>query len=177
MERENENERHHKSVQQIQHPLHEEQPLVLVAEQHNEGLKAYCGGCGKLLSAPYFTSANSVIYWSILGASGLKSVFAPELNQVFLIPHCVMGWSELAYRGWGRILYICSAYLILLSVSVKDIDSRLNLTVFVISCASAINNFAAFYFNNITMVEAPTSSTIVKLAQHIAGWPALVCFR
>ncbi|MFQ6644137.1 hypothetical protein Gotur_018690, partial [Gossypium turneri] len=55
MERENENERHHKSVQQIQHPLHEEHPLVLVAEQRNEGLKAYCGGCGKLLSAPYFT--------------------------------------------------------------------------------------------------------------------------
>ncbi|MFQ6656324.1 hypothetical protein Gotur_026484, partial [Gossypium turneri] len=52
---ENENERHHKSVQQIQHPFHEEHPLVLVAEQSNEGLKAYCDGCGELLSTPCFT--------------------------------------------------------------------------------------------------------------------------
>ncbi|KAK5826589.1 hypothetical protein PVK06_021515 [Gossypium arboreum] len=44
---ENENERHH--------PFHEEHPLVLVAEQSNEGLKAYCDGCGELLSAPCFT--------------------------------------------------------------------------------------------------------------------------
>ncbi|KAK8293773.1 hypothetical protein V6Z11_D06G211800 [Gossypium hirsutum] len=55
MEMENENERHHKSVQQIQHPFHEEHPLVLVAEQSNEGLKAYCDGCGELLSTPCFT--------------------------------------------------------------------------------------------------------------------------
>ncbi|MBA0633483.1 hypothetical protein Godav_005331 [Gossypium davidsonii] len=55
MEMENENKSHHKSVQQIQHPFHEEHPLVLVAKQSNEGLKAYCGGCGELLSAPYFT--------------------------------------------------------------------------------------------------------------------------
>ncbi|TYI24010.1 hypothetical protein ES332_A06G204100v1 [Gossypium tomentosum] len=51
---ENENERHHKSVQQIQHPFHEEHPLVLVVEQ-SICLKAYCDGCGELLSAPCFT--------------------------------------------------------------------------------------------------------------------------
>ncbi|KAG8490284.1 hypothetical protein CXB51_015950 [Gossypium anomalum] len=56
MEMDNENESHHKSVQQITHPFHEEHPLVLVAEQSNiEGLKAYCHGCGELLSAPCFT--------------------------------------------------------------------------------------------------------------------------
>ncbi|PPD75020.1 hypothetical protein GOBAR_DD28062 [Gossypium barbadense] len=32
-----------------------EHPLVLVAEQSNEGLKAHCDGCGELLSAPCFT--------------------------------------------------------------------------------------------------------------------------
>ncbi|TYH68016.1 hypothetical protein ES332_D06G229500v1 [Gossypium tomentosum] len=52
---ESENESHDKSVQQIQHPFHEEHPLVLVAEQSNEGLKAYCDGCGELLSTPCFT--------------------------------------------------------------------------------------------------------------------------
>ncbi|TYH68043.1 hypothetical protein ES332_D06G231300v1 [Gossypium tomentosum] len=55
MKNENENESHHKSVQQFQHPFHDYHPLVLVAEQSNEGLKAYCDGCGELLSAPCFT--------------------------------------------------------------------------------------------------------------------------
>ncbi|MBA0627286.1 hypothetical protein Godav_004815, partial [Gossypium davidsonii] len=52
---ENENERHDKSVQQIHHPFHLQHPLVLVAEQSNEGVKAYCDGCGELLSTPCFT--------------------------------------------------------------------------------------------------------------------------
>ncbi|KAL3829837.1 hypothetical protein ACJIZ3_018639 [Penstemon smallii] len=41
-------------------------------------------------------------------------------------------------------------------------------------CASAIDNLAAFYFNNITMGEAPTSPTAVNLARHIADCPALL---
>nr|KJB67758.1 hypothetical protein B456_010G208400 [Gossypium raimondii] len=32
-----------------------EHPLVLMAEQNNESLKAHCDGCGELLSAPCFT--------------------------------------------------------------------------------------------------------------------------
>nr|KJB84127.1 hypothetical protein B456_N006100 [Gossypium raimondii] len=55
MKNENENESHDKSVQQIQHHFHEQHPLVLVAEQSNEGLKAHCHGCGELLSTPCFT--------------------------------------------------------------------------------------------------------------------------
>ncbi|PPS07300.1 hypothetical protein GOBAR_AA13334 [Gossypium barbadense] len=55
MEMDNENESHHKSVQQIQHPFHKEHPLVLLTEQSDEALKAYCDGCGELLSAPCFT--------------------------------------------------------------------------------------------------------------------------
>ncbi|MFQ6653438.1 hypothetical protein Gotur_024847, partial [Gossypium turneri] len=52
---ENESASHDESVQQIQHDFHDEHPLVLVAEQSNEGLKAHCDGCGELLSAPCFT--------------------------------------------------------------------------------------------------------------------------
>ncbi|KAG8480658.1 hypothetical protein CXB51_025204 [Gossypium anomalum] len=40
-------------------------------------------------------------------------------------------------------------------------------------CAAAVDNLAAFYFNNITMGEAPTSPASVKLAQHIADCPSL----
>ncbi|XP_061996319.1 uncharacterized protein LOC133714255 isoform X1 [Rosa rugosa] len=40
-------------------------------------------------------------------------------------------------------------------------------------CASAVDNLAAFYFNNITMGEAPTLPTAVNLARHIADCPNL----
>ncbi|KAK8986884.1 hypothetical protein V6N11_055203 [Hibiscus sabdariffa] len=40
-------------------------------------------------------------------------------------------------------------------------------------CAAAVDNLAAFYFNNITMGEAPNSPAAVKLAQHIADCPSL----
>ncbi|MFQ6666686.1 hypothetical protein Gotur_032960, partial [Gossypium turneri] len=59
---ENENESHHKSVQQITHRFHRQHPLVLVAEQSNEGLKAHCDGCGELLSAPCFTCIHCNYY-------------------------------------------------------------------------------------------------------------------
>ncbi|KAK4410871.1 Exportin-7-B [Sesamum angolense] len=41
-------------------------------------------------------------------------------------------------------------------------------------CASAIDNLAAFYFNNITMGEAPTSVPAANLARHIAECPAVL---
>ncbi|XP_057807952.1 uncharacterized protein LOC131022474 isoform X1 [Salvia miltiorrhiza] len=41
-------------------------------------------------------------------------------------------------------------------------------------CASAVDNLAAFYFNNITTGEAPTSPAAVNLARHIAECPALL---
>ncbi|MFQ6666688.1 hypothetical protein Gotur_032960 [Gossypium turneri] len=62
MKNENENESHHKSVQQITHRFHRQHPLVLVAEQSNEGLKAHCDGCGELLSAPCFTCIHCNYY-------------------------------------------------------------------------------------------------------------------
>ncbi|XP_052487882.1 uncharacterized protein LOC105784731 [Gossypium raimondii] len=55
MKNENENESHDKPIQQITHRFHQQHPLVLVAEQSNEVLKAHCDGCGELLSAPCFT--------------------------------------------------------------------------------------------------------------------------
>ncbi|XP_031268585.1 exportin-7-A-like [Pistacia vera] len=40
-------------------------------------------------------------------------------------------------------------------------------------CASSVDNLAAFYFNNITMGEAPTLPTAINLARHIAECPNL----
>ncbi|GAU33650.1 hypothetical protein TSUD_310580 [Trifolium subterraneum] len=40
-------------------------------------------------------------------------------------------------------------------------------------CASAVDNLAAFYFNNITMGEGPNLPAAVNLARHIAECPTL----
>ncbi|KAJ8755473.1 hypothetical protein K2173_019271 [Erythroxylum novogranatense] len=40
-------------------------------------------------------------------------------------------------------------------------------------CASAVDNLSAFYFNNITMGEAPNSPASINLARHIADCPNL----
>ncbi|XP_073260842.1 uncharacterized protein [Populus alba] len=40
-------------------------------------------------------------------------------------------------------------------------------------CASAVDNLAAYYFNNITMGEVPTFPTAINLARHIADCPNL----
>ncbi|EXB44290.1 hypothetical protein L484_012209 [Morus notabilis] len=40
-------------------------------------------------------------------------------------------------------------------------------------CASAVDNLAAFYFNNITMGEAPTTPAAINLSRHIADCPKL----
>ncbi|XP_022864034.1 exportin-7 isoform X2 [Olea europaea var. sylvestris] len=41
-------------------------------------------------------------------------------------------------------------------------------------CASAVDNLAAFYFNNITMGEAPTSTAAINLARNLAECPRLL---
>ncbi|XP_038711145.1 exportin-7 isoform X2 [Tripterygium wilfordii] len=40
-------------------------------------------------------------------------------------------------------------------------------------CASAVDNLAAFYFNNITMGEAPTLPAAINLTRHVADCPNL----
>jgi exportin-7 len=40
-------------------------------------------------------------------------------------------------------------------------------------CASAVDNLAAFYFNNITMEDNPTSVATINMARHFAECPNL----
>ncbi|GLT74542.1 hypothetical protein SLA2020_463300 [Shorea laevis] len=55
-----------------------------------------------------------------------------------------------------------------LEPGLKGLDSNISS-----QCASAVDNLAAFYFNNITMGEAPTSPAAINLARHIADCPTL----
>lgn len=45
--------------------------------------------------------------------------------------------------------------------------------VILLQCASAVDNLAAFYFNNITMGETPSSPAANNLARHIVDCPTL----
>ena len=42
-----------------------------------------------------------------------------------------------------------------------------------LQCASDVDTLAAFYFNNLTMGEAPTTPAAINLARHIADCPNL----
>jgi exportin-7 len=55
-----------------------------------------------------------------------------------------------------------------LESGLKGLDSNISS-----QCASAIDNLAAYYFNNITMGEAPSTSAAINLARHIAECPNL----
>ncbi|CAN1756122.1 XPO7 [Linum perenne] len=55
-----------------------------------------------------------------------------------------------------------------LESGLKGLDSHISA-----QCASAVDNLAAFYFNNITMGEAPILPAANNLARHIADCPTL----
>ncbi|KAK4771663.1 hypothetical protein SAY87_032195 [Trapa incisa] len=55
-----------------------------------------------------------------------------------------------------------------LESGLKGLDSSISS-----QCASAVDNLAAFYFNNITMGESPTSPAAINLARHVADCPNL----
>ncbi|KAK3034694.1 hypothetical protein RJ639_032455, partial [Escallonia herrerae] len=55
-----------------------------------------------------------------------------------------------------------------LESGLKGLDSSIST-----QCAAAIDNLAAFYFNNITMGDAPTSPAAINLARQIAERPCM----
>ncbi|KAK4797341.1 hypothetical protein SAY86_029667 [Trapa natans] len=55
-----------------------------------------------------------------------------------------------------------------LESGLKGLDSSISS-----QCASAVDNLAAFYFNNITMGESPRSPAAINLARHVADCPNL----
>jgi exportin-7 len=55
-----------------------------------------------------------------------------------------------------------------LETGVKSLDVNISS-----QCASAVDNLSAFYFNNITMEDTPTSVAALNMARHIAECPNL----
>ncbi|XP_077248975.1 ARM repeat superfamily protein isoform X2 [Tasmannia lanceolata] len=55
-----------------------------------------------------------------------------------------------------------------LESGIKGLDTNISS-----QCASAVDSLAAFYFNNITVGEAPTSPAAMSLARHIVECPSL----
>lgn len=49
----------------------------------------------------------------------------------------------------------------------------MHISLFSFQCAIAVDNLASYYFNNITMGEAPSTPAAIRFAQHIADCPSL----
>lgn len=49
-------------------------------------------------------------------------------------------------------------------------ESALNLLC---QCASAVDNLATYYFNNITVGDSPTTPAALKLTRHVADCPGV----
>ncbi|KAF9688826.1 hypothetical protein SADUNF_Sadunf01G0028400 [Salix dunnii] len=90
-------------------------------------------------------------------------------------------WLTRAYFAFVEVL--CSSHIVFvlnldtntfmhivgsLESGLKGLDTNISS-----QCASAVDNLAAYYFNNITIGEAPTSPAAINLARHIADCPNL----
>lgn len=95
----------------------------------------------------------------------------------------IMGFRKLARAYFALLEVLChnhTSVIVILETStftriVGSLEAGLKCLDVSIStqCASAVDNLAAFYFNNITSGENPSSPAAVKMARHIADCPTL----
>jgi exportin-7 len=122
----------------------------------------------------FILSLDTNTFMHIVGSleSGLKGLDTNISSQVMVTYHLHLPFLELnrifSLYFFQRILLpqvlsICFPVTLLLSNSLN----------FSLQCASSVDNLAAFYFNNITMGEAPNLPAAVNLARHIAECPTL----
>ncbi|KAI5074563.1 hypothetical protein GOP47_0010524 [Adiantum capillus-veneris] len=95
----------------------------------------------------------------------------------------IMGFRKLARAYFALLEVLChnhTSVIVMLETStftriVGSLEAGLKCLDLSIStqCASAVDNLAAFYFNNITSGENPNSQTAVQMARHISDCPTL----
>ncbi|KAL3629949.1 hypothetical protein CASFOL_026261 [Castilleja foliolosa] len=123
--------------------------------------------------------------FELYGDRALADVLDIALKMTLTIPLAdILAYRKLtrAYFAFVEVLFSSHLVFVLsldtrtfmhivssLESGLKGLDSGISS-----QCASAVDNLAAFYFNNITMGEAPTSPGAVNLSRHIAECPALL---
>ncbi|MCO5579366.1 hypothetical protein L7F22_033221 [Adiantum nelumboides] len=95
----------------------------------------------------------------------------------------IMGFRKLARAYFALLEVLChnhTSVIVMLETStfariVSSLEAGLKCLDISIStqCASAVDNLAAFYFNNITSGENPNSQAAVQMARHITDCPTL----
>ncbi|CAL1377134.1 unnamed protein product [Linum trigynum] len=122
--------------------------------------------------------------FELYGDRALADVLDIVLKMALSIPTSeIFAFKKLqkAYFGFLEVLFCSHLSFILnldtntfmhivgcLESGLKGLDSNISS-----QCASAVDNLAAFYFNNITMGEPPLLPAAVNLARHIADCPNL----
>ncbi|KAJ6694854.1 hypothetical protein OIU74_014060 [Salix koriyanagi] len=122
--------------------------------------------------------------FELYGDRALSDVLDIALKMTLSIPLAdILAFRKLtrAYFAFLEVLFSSHIVFILnmdtntfmhivgsLESGLKGLDTNISS-----QCASAVDNLAAFYFNNITMGEPPTSPAAINLARHIADCPNL----
>ncbi|KAG9129345.1 hypothetical protein Leryth_016632, partial [Lithospermum erythrorhizon] len=123
--------------------------------------------------------------FELYGDRALADALDVALNMILLIPlPDILVYRKLskAYYAFLEVLFSNHILFILnldansfmhivasLDAGLKALDGGISS-----QCASAIDNLAVFYFNNITMGEAPMSTAAINLSRHVADCPNLL---
>ncbi|XP_018511240.1 exportin-7-B isoform X2 [Brassica rapa] len=122
--------------------------------------------------------------FELYGDPALADALDIALKMTLSIPLAdILTYHKLTKAYFGFVEVLCSSYITFilqldsatfmhlvgsLESGLKGLDTSISS-----QCAIAVDNLATYYFNNITMGEAPNSPAAIRFAQHIADCPSL----
>ncbi|XP_002871199.2 exportin-7 isoform X2 [Arabidopsis lyrata subsp. lyrata] len=122
--------------------------------------------------------------FELYGDRALADALDIALKMTLAIPLAdILAYRKLTKAYFGFVEVLCASHITFilkldtatfmhlvgsLESGLKGLDTSISS-----QCAIAVDNLASYYFNNITMGEAPTSPAAIRFAQHIADCPSL----
>ncbi|EOA19851.1 hypothetical protein CARUB_v10000101mg [Capsella rubella] len=122
--------------------------------------------------------------FELYGDRALSDALDIALKMTLAIPLAdILAYRKLTKAYFGFVEVLCGNHITFilkldtatfmhlvgsLESGLKGLDTSISS-----QCAIAVDNLASYYFNNITMGEAPTSPAAICFAQHIADCPSL----
>ncbi|KAF2537504.1 hypothetical protein F2Q68_00023235 [Brassica cretica] len=122
--------------------------------------------------------------FELYGDPALADALDIALKMTLSIPLAdILTYRKLTKAYFGFVEVLCGSYITFilqldtatfmhlvgsLESGLKGLDTSISS-----QCAIAVDNLATYYFNNITMGEAPNSPAAIRFAQHIADCPSL----
>ncbi|KAG7549684.1 Importin-beta N-terminal domain [Arabidopsis thaliana x Arabidopsis arenosa] len=122
--------------------------------------------------------------FELYGDRALADALDIALKMTLAIPLAdILAYRKLTKAYFGFVEVLCASHITFilkldtatfmhlvgsLESGLKGLDTSISS-----QCAIAVDNLASYYFNNITMGEAPSSPAAIRFAQHIADCPSL----